>query len=273
MSTIISLIFIGLALVVALFIIIRKFPILAILDVNNIPGEKEAKFKEQIIKQRVERDVARWSGFFGRVWLFLRRRLSNLLGIWHGRLKKAKTAHKLSSGWAWPKRREKIEELLAAAAELMEKEDFNQAEEKLVEAISLDQKNLPAFFALGELYETRKKWSEARQTYEYSLKLARQKIKDGEEVEEITPQEILFCLANMEKDAGEAEAAMENIRTALDFEPNNPRYLDLILDLSIIRKDKDLARECLEKLRAVNPENQKLGEREDEVERMEATPL
>ena len=45
-----------LSLAVILFIIIRKFPALAILNVDNIPGEKEAKFKEKIIRQRVERD-------------------------------------------------------------------------------------------------------------------------------------------------------------------------------------------------------------------------
>ena len=83
---------------------------------------------------------------------------------------------------------------------------------------------------------------------------------------ELTLQEIYFSLAWVEREVGDLDAALENIREALDLEPNSPRYLDLILDLSIMKKDKDLALASLEKLTSVNPENNKLSDWKDKVD-------
>jgi len=268
MLTVISLIVISLAVIIILTIIIRKFPALAILDAGNIPGEKEAKFKERIMKARVERDLAHWSGFFGRIWLFLSRRLSASLRSRQANLKKIKTSYRLNIKMPWLAKQKKIRELLLAAAESLKKEDEKAAEEKLLEIVSFDQKNLGAFFQLGELYGRQKKWSEASQTFDYALRLARQHHRDKTDSGEITPQRIYFALAEIEKEAGNLDAALENIREALELEPNSPRYLDLILDLSIIRKDKNLATESWEKLAVVNPENNKLEEWKKKIEEL-----
>jgi hypothetical protein len=56
-----------------------------------------------------------------------------------------------------------------------------------------------------------------------------------------------------------------NARKALEIEPNNPRYLDTILEISIIKKDKVLANETYKRLKEVNPENQKLAEIKEEI--------
>ena len=68
---------------------------------------------------------------------------------------------------------------------------------------------------------------------------------------------------------GELETACENLREALDLEPNNPRYLDLILDLSIMKKDKEEASRYFEKLAAVNPENQKLADWKEKIDSLQ----
>ncbi|MFA5109007.1 MAG: tetratricopeptide repeat protein [Patescibacteria group bacterium] len=268
MPVIISVCLIVFALIVALSIIIKKFPALAILDVTNIPGEKEAKFKEQIIKQRVERDMARWSGWFGRLALFLKRQLSGFLKSRQDQLKKIKTGYKTSLKIPWLEKQKRIKGLFFEADDLLKKDLFDEAEEKLLEIVSLDQKNPEVFFRLGDLYERQKKWSEARQSYEHVLKLAR--TNNGDKISgDLTRQEIYFSLAGVEKEAENLDASLENARSALDLEPNNPRYLDLILDLSIIRKDKSLAQECWEKLAAVNPENNKLIEWREKIEGLE----
>jgi tetratricopeptide (TPR) repeat protein len=269
MPTILSLILIGICLIVILAIILKKFPALAILDINNMPGEKEAKFKDQIIKQKVERDLARWGGAVARVWLFFSRYISDFLKSSQAQLKKIKLNYKSTSKIPFVEKQKMIKELFLAYADFFKKEKFNEAEEKLVEIISLDQKNLSAFFKLGALYDEQKKWPEARQTYEYALKLARQ-FKDDETImEELTIQEIYFSLAWVERESGDLDAALENIREALDLEPNSPRYLDLILDLSIIKKDKDLALASYEKLAAVNPENNKLSDWKEKIDSLE----
>ena len=269
MFTVVSLSLIGLSLLIMLSVILRKFPVLAILDVGRIPGEKEAKFKEQLIKAKVERDLAVVSGWFGRLWLWLARRSSSWLQAWQERLKKAKISHKAGVKVPWREKQERIKSLFSEAREDLKKAREEEAEDKLVEIISLDQKNLAAFVELGDLYFTQKKWTEARETYEYALKLSRQNQADGVEADaETTTQEICFALAGVDKEAGDLPAALENIREALEREPNSPRYLDLILDLSIMMKDKNLAAENWERLAAVNPENQKLAEWKEKIEKL-----
>lgn len=266
MPVIISLILIGLCLIVILAIILKKFPALAILDINNMPGEKEAKFKDQIIKQKVERDLARVGGRVARVWLFISRKVSDFLQSSQAQLKKVKLSYKTAAKIPHVEKQKIIKDLFVAYADLLKKENYNEAEEKLVEIVSLDQKNISAFFKLGALYDEQKKWSEARQTYQYALKLARQYHDDETIMAELTIQEIYFSLAWVEKESDDLDAALENIREALEIEPNSPRFLDLILDLSIIKKDKDLAIESLEKLATVNPENNKLSDWKENIE-------
>jgi len=268
MPIIISLILIGLCLIIILAIILKKFPALAILDINNMPGEKEAKFKDQIIKQKVERDLARVGGRVARIWLLISRKVSNFLESSQAQLKKIKLGYKTSAKIPHVEKQKMIKDLFIAYADFLKKEDYNEAEEKLVEIVSLDQKNITAFFKLGALYDEQKKWSEARQTYEYALKLARQYKDDETIMADLTIQEIYFSLAWVERESDDLDAALENIREALELEPNSPRYLDLILDLSIMKKDKELAIESLEKLAAVNPENNKLSDWQEKIENL-----
>jgi len=268
MLIIISWILIIIALAVLLIIVVKKFPALAILNVSDLPGEKEAKFKDRIIKTRVQRDLAVVGGFFGRIWLFVTKRLAATLKERQAQLKKIRTNYRASLKMSWLDKQKKIRELSALAKEALKKEDESGSEEKLLEIVSLDQKNLEAFFELGSLYERQKKWPEARETYEYALKLARQPREESGISGDITAQEIYFSLSGVEKETDDLAAALENIREALELEPNNPRYLDLILDLSIMRKDKELAQESWEKLASVNPENQKLAEWQAKIDQM-----
>ncbi|MFA5184204.1 MAG: tetratricopeptide repeat protein [Patescibacteria group bacterium] len=262
-----SWILIIIALIVILFIVVKKFPALAILNVSDLPGEKEAKFKEEIIKTRVSRDLASVGGFFGRIWLAIIKKISAILKERQTQLKKLQTTNLANLKISWHDKQKKIKELAAAAEEDLKKEDEAGSEEKLLAIVSLDQKNLEAFFALGNLYGRQKKWPEARETYEYALKLAGQ-AGSADQPAVIPAQEIYFSLASAAKEADDQDAALENIREALEREPNNPRYLDLILDLSIMRKDKTLAQEYLDKLAAVNPENQKLGEWAEKIQNL-----
>lgn len=265
MPTIISLILIALSILVILTIILKKFPALAILDVNHLPGEKEAEFKNKIIKQKIERDLAHLGGSLARVVLVVSKQVAHFLKAWQKQLTKIKLSYRETARLSFSEKQKLIKELFVSFNDFLKKEEFNEAEEKLVEIISLDQKNLSAFFKLGDLYEQQKKWSEARQTYEYALKLAKQQLADDFSNSDITLQEIYFSLALVEKEAGNLGAALENIQEALEIEPNSPRYLDLILDLSIMKKDKELALSFFERLAAVNPDNNKLSTWQEEI--------
>ncbi len=267
MFNIISLILIILAALVILIIIIKKFPALAILNVTDILGEKETKFKQQIIKSRVQRDLERWSGFLGRFLLFIKRYSTEFLQNQQTNLEKIKANCQANIKIPWSEKQKRIKNLKLIAQESLKKEDDALAEKKLLEIIKLDQKNLSAFFNLAELYVGQKKYLEARETYKYALNLTQQAEHQGKDPE-IKAQEVYFALAEMEKSAENLELALEDISEALELEPANPRYLDLILDLSIIMKEKELAEKFWKKLVAVNPENQKLSDLQKQIKKI-----
>ena len=269
MLNIIAWILLSLSLIVILFIVIRKFPALAILNVENIPGEKEAKFKEKIIRQRLERDfsslslnVARW-----------RRRIGSFISFFlkkhYQRLAKLRDDLRRQKKLSFNEKRERITALFQQAKTAMSDDNYEEAEKHLIEIISLDAKRLSAFLDLGESYRLRKSFQEAKETLEHALKLAQQLRRDPEMLEGIVIAEIHFSLAWVCYQLELTDAALEYTRQALDAEPNNPRYLDLILDLSIMRKDKKLALESWEKLAAANPENNKLPELKSKIDSLE----
>ncbi|MCG2695403.1 hypothetical protein L6248_00495 [Candidatus Parcubacteria bacterium] len=60
MYNIIPLIIILISLLVIIIVVSRKFSVLASLDLESIPAEKEARFKERIISSRLKRNFVRW---------------------------------------------------------------------------------------------------------------------------------------------------------------------------------------------------------------------
>lgn len=160
------------SLVALIFIIARKFPVLAVLNVENIPGEKEASFKKEIIKKRVDRDLNRLSGVFGNFLIKFKDRISNFLFFSEKNLKKIKNVYQKKK-ISWADREKLIKEFFVSAKEAMESEDEALAEEKLLEIISLDPLNLKAFFELAHTYTELRKWAEAEQTFRHALKLAK----------------------------------------------------------------------------------------------------
>ncbi len=262
MLTTISIILVLLGLIVIALIILKKFPSLAILDVENIPGQKEAKFKEQIIKSRLERDLAKWGGFFIKLWQALNKAASGPLHNLYNRLKNLKEFYQKNKKLTLSQRREHIRNLFRIAEDSLKADDLEKAENSLIEIISLEQKNLPAFVELAEVYAAGKKWAEAKQTLGYALKLA--KLKDDHFIGDITVQQIYFSLAWVCQELGDYHVGLDNICEALEFEPNNPRFLDLAIELAILDNNKKLAQELFDRLREVNPENAKLDDfRED----------
>lgn len=258
MWSLVSIIIIAICLVIILAILIKKFPVLAILDVDKIPGQKETEFKDRILKERLERDLAHWSGFFMKLGKLLKKRSGFFKKIYETLKARAEHYRRLKK-INFPQRQEKLQILLSQSAEDMKNEDFSQAEEKLIEAIRLDNQNLDAFRDLGEVYFLSRKYHEARQTLEHALKLA---IKTKQEQ---IAAEINFYLAEISYHLKEYDLAIEYVYESLSLVPNSPRYLDLLLELSIMKKDKKLASDTLAKLASVNPENQKLGDWKEKI--------
>lgn len=262
-----SLIF---CLIVISIVILRKFPALAILDVDNIPGEKESRFKEDIIKKRLERNLSRWSGWLGRVWLFLKKIFSDSLDRALESLRERQLKHQRHKKLTLSQRRERVRELFTEADKQLDDEEFEAAEESLIEIIRLEPKNLGAFWCLAEVYGEAKRWSEARSTLEHSLKLYRSLKWSYPDNPDITRQKIYFELALASESLDEAPRALDEIQEALELEPNNPRYLNLGAELALAADKLEIAQALIKRLREVNPDNAKVGELEELIAQKQA---
>lgn len=258
-----------LSMLAIMVIIVRKFSVLSILNTDNIPGEKEAKFKKFLIKKRVDRDLNKVGGIFIVFYNNVKKIFVNSLGFLEKNLHKFKAVYNKKRNLSKEDKDKLIKDLFREFETAEKKEDFEIAETKLLEVINVDQNNLRAFFFLGKLYQEMSKLTESIQTLTYALKLAIKQKRDGELEDGLSLAEIYFSLAETGRDLERLDYALECISEALDLEANNPRYLDLILDLSIMKKDKDLAWSYFNRMSAINPENNKLLVWREKIEELE----
>lgn len=286
MYNIIPLLLILISLSVIIVIVSRKFSVLAALDVESIPAEKEAKFKERIISNRLKRNIIKYWAKSSRVLAPLGQLAGSYLKSRLHKLYQAKNVYQASERVEGP---ETIDQLFSQAEELKKQDDLDAAEKKYIEIIGLDSKNIKAFKELGRIYFEKKEFEEAKQTFEHILKL-----KEDEDIYENLAQiakekgdlnqardeylksininkqnaQTHFSLAEVYQAMGKLQDAMRALKKALKIEPANPRYLDTMLEISIIIKDKVLALDTYEKLFKANPENNKLEEFKQQIDEL-----
>ena len=262
MYNIIPLILILISLSVIVYVVVRKFSVLAGVDVDNIPAEREAKVKERIISSRLKRNIFKWSSRITKIFIFLGEK-AGIFSKWiYNKLYELKESYGAEMILPTADKEKKIGELSVEAKEMIGEDNFKEAEKRLIEIIGLDSQNIEAFKSLGNLYFENKDYEDARQTFAHILKL----IKDSKNDEEIA--EINFELSLVNRADGRLEKALEHIKEALRAAPNNPRYLDTMLEISIMRKDKVSALDAYGKLAKANPDNQKLKDFKKQIDEL-----
>jgi tetratricopeptide (TPR) repeat protein len=254
------LIFLILILIV-LFVIIRRFPALAILDVDSMPEEKEAQIKERISQERIKRKFS----FFSKHFLFFVNFVNKIFDRFWLKLKtikEEKEQKRESERLSKISSKDKIDVLFSQADDLIEDEKWDEAEKKLIDIISINDKSFRAFSSLADVYHSQEKLEEAKQTSLYALKLS--EISD-EEIDGNDLANLNYSLALINKELDDVDSSFDNISESLKLNPNNPRYLDLMLDLCIIKKRKDLASDFLNKIKKVNPGNNNIPDWEEKI--------
>ena len=279
---------IAICLVWLFFIIFKKIPEVSSLDVTSMRADKQNRARMKILEAKLSR-----SGKNLRLGLG---KLTNpLFGLVGGRLKKFKEA---VASWE-EKYRQKpkkdkvhpktLDELFAEIDELTAKEDLAGAEKKAIEVIARNKKNVLAYEALGNIYFASQSWDQAEEVYKYLIKLSllgdkrktrtadlikSQKLEDLETsflgVIEVDPKIAIYYYR-----LGEVFASNERWDKALDsflksatVEPNNPKYLDKIIELAIKVGDSGLAKKTYRHLKKINPENSKVEEYREALEKI-----
>ncbi len=258
MYNIIPLILVLISLVIIIFIVIRKFPVLANIDVENIPKEKEAKIKEEIISNRLRRSITKWSSKLIKVLKFLAEKIIAFSKWFYESLHEMRDNYRKETVKEGEKE-EVVESALEEVKELQKSEKYKEAEKKLIDIISVDSQNIEAFKILGEIYFEQKNYNDAKETFQHIIKLLEKSDSDEELAE------VYFNLALVNKEEENFDKALDEIKKALKLNPNNPRYLDTMLEISIINKDKISALDAYEKLEKANPDNQKLKEFKEKI--------
>lgn len=260
MYNIIPLIIILLCLAGILAIVLKKLPLLAVFDVDSIPEEKEAETKKKIMEERMERKLKvfynKLKPFLQLIGNFFQRKLKSSqekIAELEEKYKSKAQKEVLVTKEEFQSLEKKIEVYLDEAKNLQRSEDFETAEKKYIEILSLDSKNVAAYRGLGDLYIAQKQYQEAIATFKHILKLNK---ADSQAYFELA--EVFVRMENF-------DSALNYISKALEIEPVNTRYLDLLLTISIIIENKDMAKEALERLKAVNPENAKIPEFEEKI--------
>lgn len=286
---------------VVVYICIRKFPDVANLDLERLPETKIAKTKRTLIEQRFGRVLAqtgRRLGFLteplARAWehaqVWFRKKVSQSAAFLLKEEKRRFKHRPPVPEEAPAEHADRVERLLADADAYFEQGNFVDAEHKYLEAIRLDDRSSMAYRGLGKVYMKTGAYDDAIKTFEFLLKLTpaddtvyvklgKTAVLAGNVVQAahyyeqaITMNAEMpvrhFEIAEIYKKLGDVKKAGEHAARALEFEPDNPRYLDGLLEISIMKGNKKTALDLYKRLRLANPDNKKLVELKERIEKL-----
>lgn len=240
------------ALVVIGVVVYRKVPQLRVIDVDSIPKERERKVKESLILQKFRRTggaklqgtTKAASAVVTAVSRQGRRAVQKLYRLeqYYQKLKRSQDegVHRYSD--------ETIKSRLEEALTLQKQEEFIPAEKIYIDIISHNPKSVDGYEALGNMYLASGQLEQARETFQFALRLS----PDDASVN--------VSLAELELKLGEPKKALPFLRKAIEKRSKNPRYLDYYIETALEVGSLKDAREGIQALKEVNPENKKIEE-------------
>lgn len=254
-----------LALVIVGIIVGRKFGVLANIDVDQVASEKARQLKQQILADRLRRRFGKLRLLIIMIVKPFSKFLRNSFDALYNQLnavQRTQVNREVSLNQEIDKR---VEMLLAEARELVTADRLEAAEKKYIEVIGLEPRNFMAFHELGEVYFKKESFNEARQTLEHALDLWKKLKEETPGLKNMALGQAYYLLALVYESTGDLVKAIIELKKALKVEKNNPRYLDRLVEVSIMKKDKIAALDALGKLEAANPENQKLEQFKERI--------
>ncbi len=259
MLNILLLTIITLGLAAILVIIGRHWHEIVAIKTETIPGEREKMLKSFLVGNRIARSLKKKLGPVGVLWDKLYDVMHNVWHSWHKKVENLfeREKDKRSAPASVERIAITLENLLDEARHSVDEGKVIEAEKKFLEVVKLDPKNIEAYRGLGELYYSKKQYNEAREIYKFLIKLNSVSVN--------RKSDYFFNLALIYKAENELGEALNYGLKSIELVPNSPRYLDFIIDLSIIEGDKVGARRHVAKLKEVNPENQKIANWEESL--------
>lgn len=280
---IISLLIIIIGLIILGYVIFKKIPDLKNLNIESLSEEKQGLIRKKILEAKFLRLSSNLKTKINQV-------TSSRSGLLSSKIKQIKArVVELEKKYQENKddslKPKTIEELFKEAEKFIDEEQSAEAEKSLIEIIAKDNKNITAYEMLGDLYFSMKSYSQAEEIYKYLLKLkivgdSGKKVIRSHKMEELEAEalsklDIDSKIAVYYEDLGQIYEAMKKDSKALDsylkatsVDPNNPKYLDKLLEMSLKMKDRGLAKDAFNNLKKINPDNAKLDDFKEAIENL-----
>lgn len=233
----------------------------------DLAKEKQAEVKQRLLESKLQKQIINLARGF---WELLK-----TIGIKFWNLRRQTKIKILGRRAMWQKDKmirdvdkESVDNSLTAAKiaeaeKLIKNKQWDEAEGKLIETLTLDPKNVRAYMALGEVYTKLSDYETAEEAYRYIAKLDKNflggyqalmanfaKTKNWHKIIDLC-QEVLALDKNevwlqvhmgvAYKKIGFPEKAEGCFKAAVEKEPQNEGLLDYLIEVAIINKNKPLA--------------------------------
>lgn len=280
---ILLIVIIAICLLIVSFIIGKKISKIKILDVDTVPEAQTAKVRDRILIERLKRQTQRSKELMHDtatpMVLWLKKTFKNFFDRIYALEKKYQKEAAERKPFTKAELIGKLNYLLDEASDLVKQEKFSEAEKRYIEIISADPKNIAVYEGLTAVYMSLKEYKQALQTAQFILKLLEKKSRPVERETDLGQKystisnasevsEACFKVGYVYQMMGKIEKAAASFEKALSLEPNNPRLLDQMIQISIILKNKIKVLEFIQRLAEVNPENQKVKEYYEKIKEL-----
>ncbi len=281
----------GLSLAVVLYLFVRHWHEIRLIDPNSIKEEKDRLRRDDLVKERFNRLK---SGKVEPVKTFYRRVIFSAKTSFHRgylRLIKINRLYEQAKKpflHVAPSQDERIKLLLDEARSLARDLKWADAEKRYLEILLIDNRNSDAYKGIGIIYLKQKLLPQAKETFDYLVKVKQaddivyagladiavlENDKRTEETMRLKAIEIRPRLANRHAELarfysshGYFKEAWPSAKRATDLDPKSPKYQEIALECLIEMGDWPEAKRRYDKLRLMmddKPKMQKYRERID----------
>lgn len=284
----------ALALVVS--ILWRHWDKIRLFDPESLKEEQHRQKRAELIRRRFERMRSDRVQPFKRFGRQLARAASQSYQSMYERLQAFEAMYKnVKNPLAAmaPSTRERIKLLLSEGRSLTRDLKFADAERRYLEVLALDARQEDAYKGLGQIYLKQKLYPQAKETYEFLVKIKKADdavyagLADIAEAEGNPSQVETMRLKAVQTSPRQAHRhaelaqhyldrhqlvhAKEAVVRAIDLEKNSAKYTELALEIALERKDLKEARLRFDRLRVLSDDQTRFQAWREKIDALEQT--
>ena len=283
MLYIIALTLAGLAAAVMVVILLRHWKEIRLLNPDSIKEVRERQKLDELLLQRLERTgsskVGPIKATFQRIFLEGKKAYHEVY-IRLVKLEKFYKQAKAPFAMMAPSVKDRIKLLLDDARSLSRDLKWADAERRYLEALGVDARNVEAYKGLGGIYIKQKLYPQARETFDFLVKIKKaddtcyaalgdiaeaegDSLKEEEmrkKAIELRPNAAVRQaeLAAYYMRTKQAQKAWTHAKFAAELDPKSAKYLELSVEAGILLGDRIEAKRQYDKLRLISEDHQKL---------------